>query len=135
MTAGGTGYTSAPTVSFTGGGGTGAAGTAVGNSTGGVAGVNITNGGSGYTTAPTVSFGGGGGAGAAATAEPNKPAASATKRRCGHADQGRPDCVRRMGLVARAARVKHADHPRVVRRDSVGLLTHRHHAVLEAARY
>jgi len=68
MTAGGTGYTSAPTVSFTGGGGTGAAGTAVGNATGGVAGVNVTNGGSGYTTAPAVGFTGGAGTGAAATA-------------------------------------------------------------------
>ena len=67
VTAGGTGYTAAPTVSFTGGGGTAAAGTAVGNSTGGVAGVNITNGGSGYTSAPAVGFTGTG-TGAAGTA-------------------------------------------------------------------
>ncbi len=68
MTSNGTGYTSAPAVAFSGGGGTGAAGTAVGNSTGGVAGVNITAGGSGYTSAPTITLTGGGGTGAAATA-------------------------------------------------------------------
>jgi len=68
MTNGGTGYTSAPGVSFTGGGGTSAAGTAVGNATGQVAGVNMTNVGSGYTSAPTVGFTGGGGTGAAGTA-------------------------------------------------------------------
>jgi len=68
VTSGGSGFTSAPTVTFTGGGGSGATGVAVGNSTGGVAGVNITNGGTGYTTAPTVGFVGGGGSGAAATA-------------------------------------------------------------------
>jgi uncharacterized repeat protein (TIGR01451 family) len=68
MTNGGTGYTSAPIVSFTGGGGTGAAGTAVGNATGAVGGVNMTSVGSGYTSAPTVGFTGGAGTGAAATA-------------------------------------------------------------------
>jgi|GEM_PF-6918000 len=63
----GSGYTSAPTVSFSGGGGTGAAGTAtiVG---GGVTAVIITNPGTGYTSAPTVNFSGGGGSGAAASA-------------------------------------------------------------------
>ncbi len=66
--AAGTGYTSAPAVGFVGGGGAGAAGTAVGNSTGGVAGVNVTAGGSGYTSVPTVSLTGGGGTGATATA-------------------------------------------------------------------
>jgi len=55
ITAGGTGYTTAPTVVFTGGGGTGAAGTAT-VSGGAVTGVTITSGGTGYTTAPTVSF-------------------------------------------------------------------------------
>lgn len=67
VAAGGQGYTSAPTVSFTGGGGTGAAGTAV-ISGGKVTGVTITNGGSGYSTAPTIVFTGGGGTDAAATA-------------------------------------------------------------------
>jgi len=53
VTAGGTGYTSAPTVAFTGGGGTGA--TAVATVTGGVVtGIQVTNGGSGYTSNPTV---------------------------------------------------------------------------------
>lgn len=68
VTAGGSGYTSAPTVVFTGGGGTGAAATAV-VSGGAVTGITITAPGTGYTSAPTISFtGGGGGTGAAATA-------------------------------------------------------------------
>lgn len=57
--AGGTGYTTAPTVAFTGGGGTGAAGTAT-VSGGAVTGVTITNPGSGYTSAPAVAFTGAG---------------------------------------------------------------------------
>lgn len=68
MTYTGTAYTSAPTVAFAGGGGTGAAATAVINSAGGVIGVRMTSLGTGYTSAPTVSFSGGGGSGAAATA-------------------------------------------------------------------
>lgn len=67
VTAGGSGYTSAPTVSFSGGGGSGAAATAVLTS-GVVTSVTITNAGSGYGTAPTVSFSGGDGTGASATA-------------------------------------------------------------------
>lgn len=67
ITSGGSGYTSAPTVTISGGGGTGA--TAKANLAGGaVASIVITNPGSGFTSAPTVSFSGGGGAGAAATA-------------------------------------------------------------------
>lgn len=66
VTAGGTGYTSPPAVAFTGGGGSGAAGTAIIGS--GVSSIAVTNGGSGYTTAPAVSFSGGGGSGAEATA-------------------------------------------------------------------
>lgn len=57
---GGTGYVSPPTVVFTGGGGTGAAGTAIINGSGVVTGVTVTSPGTGYTTAPTVSFTGGG---------------------------------------------------------------------------
>jgi hypothetical protein len=63
----GTGYTTIPTVAFTGGGGSGAAGTAAINA-GGVTGVTITNVGSGYTSVPTIAFTGGGGADAAAHA-------------------------------------------------------------------
>lgn len=63
----GSGYTSAPTVTFSGGGGTGAAGTAI-VTNGRITGINITNGGTGYTSAPTIAFTGGNGAGAAATA-------------------------------------------------------------------
>lgn len=53
VTAGGTGYTTAPTVLFSGGGGTGATGTAA-VSGGVVTGITRTSGGSGYTTPPTV---------------------------------------------------------------------------------
>jgi hypothetical protein len=67
VTAGGTGYTSVPTVVFTGGGGSGAAGTAVLTAQV-VTSVTITNAGTGYTSNPTVSFTGGGGSGATATA-------------------------------------------------------------------
>ena len=62
---GGSGYTSAPTVKFT-GTGTAATGSAV-ISGGKVVGVTITNPGTGYTTAPTVSFTGGGGKSAKGT--------------------------------------------------------------------
>lgn len=68
MTNAGTGYTSAPAVSFTGGGGSGAAGTALLGSDGTIIGVEITAPGTGYTSAPTVGFTGGGGTGAAGTA-------------------------------------------------------------------
>ena len=61
LTNGGSGYTSAPTVGFSGGGGTGAAATA---QISGVTAIAVSNGGSGYTSAPIVSFTGGGGSGA-----------------------------------------------------------------------
>jgi hypothetical protein len=67
VSSGGSGYTAAPTVGFTGGGGTGAAGTAI-IANGAVTGVTITNPGAGYTSAPSVTFTGGSGTGAAATA-------------------------------------------------------------------
>ena len=61
ITNGGSGYATAPAVSFSGGGGTGAAGTAV--LTGDVVtGVNITDPGSGYISAPAVTLSGGTGA-------------------------------------------------------------------------
>jgi hypothetical protein len=73
----GTGYTSVPTVTFSGGGGSGASGTAViGTREQYVAGVlktincvtaiTVTNGGSGYTSTPTITLTGGGGSGAIA---------------------------------------------------------------------
>ncbi|ULL07773.1 phage tail protein [Pseudomonas putida] len=70
VTSGGSGYASAPTVSITGGGGTGATAVAVldGDE---VVSINITNPGSGYTGVPSVSFTGGAGTGAAATASVN----------------------------------------------------------------
>ena len=62
----GSGYTSAPTVSFSGGGGSGATATATAADR--VASLTLTSPGSGYTASPTVAFSGGGGSGAAATA-------------------------------------------------------------------
>ncbi|MDR3634337.1 MAG: hypothetical protein P4L84_11080 [Isosphaeraceae bacterium] len=68
VTAAGTGYTSPPTVAFTGTAGTGA--TAVAYVSGGaVVGVVVTNGGDGYESAPTIAFTAvNGGSGATATA-------------------------------------------------------------------
>lgn len=65
--AGGSGYTSAPAVTFGGAGGTGAAATAT-ISGGAVTSIVVTAEGSGYTGSPTVGFTGGGGSSAAATA-------------------------------------------------------------------
>jgi hypothetical protein len=67
VSAGGSGYTSAPTVAITGGGGSGATATAT-VSSGAVTVVTITATGTDYITAPTISFSGGGGSGATATA-------------------------------------------------------------------
>lgn len=72
MTNQGSGYTSAPTVTFAGNTGINAAATAVlgtGNNADKVVAVTITESGTGYKTAPFVDFIGGGGAGAQATAE------------------------------------------------------------------
>lgn len=66
VTNGGTGYTTAPTVSFNGGGGSGATGFATIDGDGKISGVTITSAGSGYTSAPAVTFTGGGGTGAVA---------------------------------------------------------------------
>ena len=64
---GGSGYTTAPAVSFSGGGCAGTSGTAT-ISGGAVTGVTLSNQGVGCTSAPTVAFSGGAGSGAAATA-------------------------------------------------------------------
>ena len=66
---GGSGYSSSPTVGITGGGGTGAAATAV-VSGGQIVGFNVTSHGSGYTSAPTVAITDTTGSGAAAAAAP-----------------------------------------------------------------
>lgn len=69
---GGTGYTSAPTASFTGGGGTGA--TAVAQIDNGVVvSVTLLTGGAGYTSPPDIVFAGGGGSNASATAQIGAP--------------------------------------------------------------
>ena len=67
LTASGKGYTSAPTVGFLGGNGTGAAATAT-VAGGKITALTLTNSGSGYIYPPTVTFTGGGGTGATATA-------------------------------------------------------------------
>lgn len=67
VVAAGSGYTAAPTVSFSGGGGSGST-ASVSISHGTIAGITITANGTGYTTAPSVSFSGGGGSNATATA-------------------------------------------------------------------
>lgn len=67
----GSGYTSAPTVSFTSSSGFGAAATAVlgtGSNAGKVVAINVTEDGQGYQAAPVVTIAGGGGTGALATA-------------------------------------------------------------------
>lgn len=70
ITNGGSGYAGTPVVSFSGGGGTGAAATAV-MSGGVVVGLIITNAGTGYTSVPTVAFSGGGAAAATVTLMPS----------------------------------------------------------------
>jgi len=65
---GGSSYTSAPTVAFSGGGGNSAAATATINADGEVNGIAVTNNGTAFTGVPTVSFSGGSGSGATATA-------------------------------------------------------------------
>nr|HBX2801601.1 hypothetical protein [Klebsiella pneumoniae] len=66
VTAGGSGYTTAPTVTISGGGGTGALATAT-VSGGAVTKISVLYKGFGYTTAPTIAISGGGGSGATAT--------------------------------------------------------------------
>ncbi|MBV6500212.1 MAG: hypothetical protein CJBNEKGG_02682 [Prosthecobacter sp.] len=70
---GGVGYSQGtpPTVGFVGGGGTGAAGTAVVNANGAVVGVTITSQGTGYTSSPVVTFTSGGVTHAVATSTVN----------------------------------------------------------------
>ena len=77
VTGGGSGYSTAPTVTFSGGGGSGAAATAY-IAGGAVIAVVMTNEGSGYTSAPTIGFTGGGGSGATATAKANTHIIAAT---------------------------------------------------------
>jgi len=57
VTSGGSGYSTAPTVSLTGGGGSGATAIAVLGSNGQVLRINVVNPGSGYTSAPAVTIG------------------------------------------------------------------------------
>ncbi len=68
VTSAGSGYTSTPTVSITGGVGSTSNPTATATRGFPVASITLTSGGNGYNTTPTVSFSGGNGSGAAATA-------------------------------------------------------------------
>ncbi len=71
MTNQGSGYTSAPAVAITGGGGSGATAEAVlgtGTDAGKITSIRVLSAGSGYTSAPTVTLTGGAGTGATATA-------------------------------------------------------------------
>jgi parallel beta-helix repeat protein len=77
VTDGGHGFNSAPTVTITGGGGTGATAVAI-ITDGQVTGVTITNPGTGYTSPPAITFHGGGGKGAAATAIATSPKIAVT---------------------------------------------------------
>jgi hypothetical protein len=67
MTAGGSGYETAPTLSFTGGAGTGATATATLAAGGTVSRLTLTAAGAGFTIAPAVTITGGGGSGAKAS--------------------------------------------------------------------
>ena len=67
ITSPGSGYTAAPTVAITSGGGSGGTATAT-ISTGQITGINITAAGTGYTSPPTVTITSGGGTGGTATA-------------------------------------------------------------------
>jgi hypothetical protein len=73
----GTGYTSVPTVVFSGGGGSGAVASAT-IFAGGISGVFLSNFGTGYTTPPTITFTGGGGSGATFTAVIDSDSTSST---------------------------------------------------------
>lgn len=80
LTAGGSGYTSAPTVTISGGGGSGATAIAY-IYNGAVIGFRMQTLGSGYSSAPAVSFSGGGGSGAAATAVVGIPVSTGRRLR------------------------------------------------------
>ena len=71
--AGGTGFTTVPTIAFSGGGGTGATATAS-IAGGAITAITITNAGSGYTSVPNVVITGGSGVGASASVALNSPA-------------------------------------------------------------
>ena len=71
-------YVSAPSVGFSGGGGTNAAGTAILDADGKVSQVVITNSGSGYSSQPTVTFGAVGVSGQATVAQGSTASAAAT---------------------------------------------------------
>lgn len=85
ITNGGSSYETSPTVTFAGGGGTGAAATAD-VTDGVVTAITITNKGNGYTSAPTVGFTGGGGSGATATATVTNPATKTAEYSLEHSD-------------------------------------------------
>lgn len=95
----GAGYTSPPTVSFSGGGGAGATAEAMTHSNGTVVGIRMITFGSGYTSAPTVNFAGGGGAGAAATAIVGLPLGTNGKKINLHFNAGPTQLTRASGVT------------------------------------
>ena len=91
----GSGYSSAPTLTFSGGGGTGAEATAEVYS-GEIVGVTVTNPGTGYTSSPTVNVIGGGGSGAEIIANLSFATDSSTEYNHTHAlllDQQFPEYI------------------------------------------
>ncbi len=68
LNSGGINYTSSPTVTISGGGGTGAIATATISQNGNVTGITIVSSGVGFTSVPSITISGGGGSGASATA-------------------------------------------------------------------
>ena len=91
LTNDGAGYTSAPSVTISGGGGSGASATAV--ISGSVSSLTLLSHGSGYSSAPTVSFSGGGGSGAAATAALGFPVATVSVANGGSGYTSRPSAT------------------------------------------
>jgi hypothetical protein len=69
LVSGGSGYTSQPSVTFSGGGGSGAQAISVISASGAVTGIKMVTYGTGYSSTPSVVFSGGGGTGASATAQ------------------------------------------------------------------
>ncbi len=125
----GTGYTSAPTVTLSGGGGTGA--TAVATvSAGKVTKVTVVNPGTGYTSAPTVAFSGGGGTGAAATASYGTIGNAVVAELLGIADRLRAVIIADGPSTTDAAAIAYADDfgskrvyvvdPNVLKTDTAG---------------
>ncbi len=109
VTGPGIGYTSAPTIAISGGGGQGAAAVALVNAQGQVYGINVTSKGSGYTSAPVLSFTGGAGDGCEATATLNTAASFVNGERISTDDLGSSAMAYSTASVGRGSSVSIAD--------------------------